>query len=66
MRGVNEARWAVKEVDKKQSATACINDNIGAPQELYKKKGITVGQKVQQVLHEWQTRRWPDAPAWEI
>ena len=66
MRDVNEAQWAVSEMDKETSATACINDNIMKPHDMYKDEGITEGQKVQQVLHEWQTRRWPDAPSWEV
>jgi len=66
VRDVKEAERVVVQVDQDLATTACINDNVMHPHDMYEDEGITEGQKVQQILHEWQSRRWPDVPAWEM
>ncbi|KAH7104304.1 hypothetical protein BKA62DRAFT_502361 [Auriculariales sp. MPI-PUGE-AT-0066] len=64
---VAETERAVEDLDTNQgdATTACINDNVDHPMDQWGSSKITEGQRVQQILHDWQSRRWPDVPAWE-
>ena len=66
VRDVPGAERAVRDIDKDLATTACINDNVDHPRDMYHDEGITEGEKVQQILHDWQSKRWPDVAAWEL
>ncbi|KAI0319455.1 hypothetical protein OF83DRAFT_1170223 [Amylostereum chailletii] len=50
------AERVVDEVENSDAALLCMNDDLEADDR---------GEKVLKVLHDWQQRRWPDAPVWE-
>ncbi|KZV94334.1 hypothetical protein EXIGLDRAFT_737093 [Exidia glandulosa HHB12029] len=74
MRSSDEAAAVTREVDESDAATICLNDDIEDPGVstdpkpflgIFGKTPVAEGDKVRRILHEWQTRRWPDAASWE-